>query len=172
MSSDVVIQIFGEINDPAVLSNIAAAAEVEGGFEWSEHSSQAQIVEYAIEMAHSGEPITLVRNDVPTIESEMFREVRKHARSAGLSYAVVYGPFGDEGYDAGFSWRPGLTEEVRFDLGGDEPTVRISVLKDAIAAGPDAVEALIAASDEKAEVGIISITPDVVSSFEDGALAL
>lgn len=166
---DVVINLFGEIATVADLTNIARAGSIEGGVDWSVSTSAEEVADYILEMADFGEPATLVANGVAS-ETEMFFNVRSLARAAGLSYVVVHGPAGEEGYDAGFSWRPGLPEEVRFSLAnGSEPAVPVSQLKDAVLAGPEAVAALVAATEAGAEVGIVTALPEVVNAYRGAA---
>lgn len=171
--SDVVIDVFGEIGDVADLVNLARAASAEGGVDWSIEATTEEVVDYVLDMADAALPVTLVANDVRSSEDAMFPQVRRLARAAGLSYVVVHGAAGDEGYESGFSWKPGLVQEVRFDLdGASEPSVSLSQLKESLAAGPDAVGALVAATEAKAAVGSIAVHPNVVEAVRGNVPAL
>lgn len=169
MASDVVINIFGDVQDVDVLSNLARTGALEGGIDWNVEATTEEMADFILEMAESGEPVTLVANDVRRMD-EMFPQVRHLARNSGLSYALVFGAAGEEGYETGISWRHGLVEEQYFNLGDDsEPTVSLAHLKDAYAAGPEAVAALIVATQAKAEAGAISVHPDVVEAYRGAA---
>jgi hypothetical protein len=171
VSSDVIINLFGEIDDIGVLTDIVRTGALEGAMDWGYETTMEEVADYVLKMAEVGGPVVLVASDVSN-EASMFPHVRRLARSAGLSYVVICDRTGDEGSDYGFSWRPGFVDEVRYDMAGDdEPVVPIADLKTAMADSLEAVVALVTKVEEMAAVGSISVSRDVVDAYR-GATVL
>lgn len=169
MSSDVVIHIFGDIDSEGVLSSLARLGSKEGGLDWDSQSAVEDVADYIVEMAQSGQAVTLVANDVGRID-DMFPQLRSFAQTADLSYTIEFGPAGLEGYDQGISWRPGLSEEQFFDIGNDgAASILLTELKDALAGGIEAISDLVESTAEKTEIGHISVTQSAIDAFRNAA---
>lgn len=163
MSSDAVIEIFGEITSSEALKQVAWAASIKGKIDWDRRVSEDEAAELMIDAAAQEKPFVMTLSD--TRGFSVFDALRSECQKADLSYVVSIGEGGGEGYTVGYAWRPGMMAEESFDLDGSAPVVRIDDLKRTVALGIEAVEKLVARIETVATVGRLSALPDVVDTW-------
>ncbi|RWL22520.1 MAG: hypothetical protein EOR63_32295 [Mesorhizobium sp.] len=134
MSWDVYIEIFGKIESAEALSDLAKAAAVQGGTDWTaslEGADDAAAVILAA--AGEGDSFALMCNEA----TSLFKEVTAACRAHGLSYVLHAGECGGEGYDHMESWEPGMADPYEGPYDGNDPMVGLTDLKEAMQKGID-----------------------------------
>lgn len=164
MSSDVEIKIFGTVADPESIWDVAICAANEGRINWMETFEKEAFLDMLVSAANEGRALTLTRGRT----TDFFDDLTGACQDAGLSYVVSFGQSGAEGFTEGFSWRPGMGQELHFMLDGKKPVLpvlRVTDVQKAAQRGIEAVNSLIDATFNKTRVGKIEIEPGFVEAY-------
>jgi hypothetical protein len=165
MSIDSVMSIFGKLSDPEAAFELANAISGEGSRAWSDRIENSDFPEMLETAEREGQPITITRSD----STDIFEQTRKECQAAGLSYVIHMGDAGADGYTDGISWHPGAAKELVYLVAGTHPTLKVSDVKAAAAAGIGAVNALVEAILAADHVGKIELAPDLLQQYREYA---
>jgi hypothetical protein len=166
MASDVIIEIFGQIDTLDGLLAVAAAAAEEALIDWTTPINEVEAAEAMIDAANwSASPFRLTRSDT----HNHFDAVSAACRAHGVAYARYSGSTGSDGYDEAVAWKPGMEREGVFATDGAQPVIPLEAIAKAASEGIDAVRALVkkhqAASISEVE-RTLSVADDVVEAYE------
>lgn len=163
MSYDATIKIFGKVSNPEAVWELALAASAETRVGWIDSFEPSAFLSMLQSASADGEALTLTRSST----DDLLNGVSEACREAGLSYVVSYGENGGDGFTDGFSWRPGMPDEVSFSLDGETPTLPLAQVAEAAKAGIEAVRALVAQTAANTWVGSVVIEPGFEESYRE-----
>lgn len=163
MSFDVEINIFGRAKDPEAIWELANAAVAEGRNDYIFSFDHLEFTRLLEEAARQERPLTLTNSDT----KELFPDVTKCCQEAGLSYVVLYGSHGEEGFSDGFSWRPGMPEERGFLVHGTSVALKAEDVVIAARQGIEAVNTLIHETVSCAKAGKLEVDADVIEALRN-----
>lgn len=165
MKDDVLIEIFGEIKSVEAIKDVLEAAEEEGLIEWGyNNTSYFEWLRDAVERQF---PLQFTRSDTHNYFDELSGACRTH----GISYKMLVGPSGGEGYNVMKAWTPGMSAENEIELAGNnEPAITLPHLKKAAERGIDAVQSLIRELELKSLVNtpqMLVVAPELLEEFKN-----
>lgn len=140
MRQDVTITIFGKIETAEALGELAEAAASEGSSDWGSggFGDEGEAAEYIIDASAEGDEVSLCRQDTYTL----FNEVTSVCRERGLSYVMLTGDTGSEGFDTMHSWAPGMEKQFECPCDNEKPYIPLSDVQRALKGGLDGIKAL------------------------------
>lgn len=166
MKDDVVIEIFGEIRTVEAFREILEAAENEGMTDWNDNEvSHFEVFETATD--DSGVAM-FMRQDT----QNHFDALTAACQAHDVSYKMVIGPSGGEGYTLMKAWKPGFENETSVEIdGADDPVVTLNQLKVAYTNGLEGVSELIDTLETRSLSNTpraLVISPELLEEFHAG----
>lgn len=166
MSYDTEIAIFGKVSNPEAIWELALAAASESRVNWIDQFDTSDFVKMLEQAASEGRAVTLTKSDT----TDLFDNVTSCCQFAGLSYIVKFGERGAEGFDRGFSWRPGMPRQQQFHLDGRNATLKVAHVEKAAQQGIDEVFALIERIKAHTTAGQVEIAPGFADAYRTYAV--
>lgn len=139
MKQDVVITVFGKIENAGTIQALVGAAAEEGSVDWEGGLDEYEAFVHLCSCSEDGKPFTLTRQDT----NILFDEVTAVCKEHGLSYVMNMGDTGCEGFSALQSWAPGMVTDFISSCDDDEVQVALSDVKKASGTGIEAVRELV-----------------------------
>ena len=164
MTTNIKIQIFGELTNPEAIWDLGNAAAAETTVDWMSGFEVADFSGLLEAAANEERALVLVRSDT----KDLIDAVRSTCMDAGLSFVAHYAASGVEGYTNGIAWRPGMRSEYEFLVSGHEDVLLpLSAIRQKHAAGPGAIDAMLTDIIAKTTVGKIVVTPEFRAEYEE-----